>query len=257
MTSINRSEIVTARVPIRLQKLLSEAGVASRRACEDLILRGRVRVNGVVIDKLGSKAIPEVDQVAIDGVPIRLPQKVLYLFHKPRGVITSMFDPEGRKCVGDYANNLARRVFPVGRLDYNVSGLLLLTNDGMFAEKLSHPRFGVKRKYLARVKGDLTGQRIRLLERGLNFEDGFGRLVSVKEIEESKYSVDLVGSIKEPESLLEVVATEGRNHFVKNILDAVGLPVNKLSRIEFGPFRLGNIKSGQIREIALKEELLG
>ncbi len=257
MTSINRTEIETTRVPVRLQKLLAEAGVASRRACEELITNGRVRVNGVLINKLGSKAIPEIDDVTIDGVSIRLPQKVLYLFHKPRGIITSMSDPEGRACVGDYASNLAKRVFPVGRLDFNVSGLLLLTNDGMFAQKLSHPQFGIKRKYLARVKGELTAQRARLLEKGLSFDDGFGKLTSVKEVKESKVSVELLGTLKGPESLLEVVATEGRNHFVKNILDAVGLPVNKLSRIEFGPFRLGNIKSGQIREIALKEELLG
>lgn len=257
MNSVNRNEIDGARVPVRLQKLLAQAGVASRRACEELILRGRVRVNGKVIDQLGSKAVPEIDQVTIDGVPIRLPQKVLYLFHKPRGVVTTMSDPEGRTCVGDYASNLARRVFPVGRLDYNVSGLILLTNDGEFAQKLTHPQFGIKRKYIARVKGELTSQRAKLLVRGVHLEDGFGKLVSVENINESKLTLDMLGECKGAETLLEVVATEGRNHFVKNILDSVGLPVNKLSRIEFGPFRLGNIKPGQIREIALKEELLG
>jgi 23S rRNA pseudouridine2605 synthase len=257
MTSLNRSELDKDKLSVRLQKLLSEAGIASRRACEELITQGRVRVNGVVIDKLGSKAIPEVDQVTVDGVPIRLPQKVLYLFHKPRGVITSMFDPEGRVCVGNYAENLARRVFPVGRLDYNVSGLLLLTNDGDFAQKISHPQYGTKRKYLARVKGVLTQQRARLLQHGVTLEDGFGRLDSVSEISSSVYSENLIGTLKNEESLLEVVVEEGRNHFVKNILESVGLPVNKLSRIEFGPFRLGNIKSGQMRQIALKQELLG
>lgn len=252
---------------VRLQKLLSDAGIASRRACEELILSGRVCVNGVTVKKLGTKADLSSDKITVDSVPIRVPQKVLYVFHKPRGVITAMSDPEGRACVGDYVANLARRVYPIGRLDYNVSGLLLLTNDGDYAQKLSHPQYAIQRKYLARVKGELTKNRARVLVKGVAVKTksgsdsekakkpAFGKLLSVEVVAESKYSKDLVGELKEAETLLEVVATEGRNHFIKNILDTVGLPVNKLSRIEFGPYKLGNLKSGFIREVALKKDL--
>lgn len=264
----NKTNTQSETAGVRLQKILADAGIASRRAAEELILGGSVKVNGATVVKLGTRAFPDKDKITVNGKPIWTPKKVLYVFHKPRGVITSMSDPEGRVCVGDYVKNLAFRVYPVGRLDFNVSGLLLLTNDGELAQKISHPNFGIKRKYLARVKGELTKNRAKVLTKGIaikpspndkyskNKEAAFGKVVSVEQIPESKYTKDLVGEIKEPEILLEVVVAEGRNHFVKNILNTVGLPVTKLSRLEFGPYKLESLKSGCIRQMPIKKEIL-
>ncbi|HMO17306.1 MAG TPA: pseudouridine synthase [Oligoflexia bacterium] len=254
--SVNRKRVNEAREPVRVQKLLASAGVASRRACEELIKQGRVKVNGA-LSTLGSKAIPEVDIVTVDGAAVSLPQKVVVVFNKPRGVVTTMNDPEGRPCVGDFLRSLPIRLFPVGRLDFDVSGLLVLTNDGDFANSLLHPSRGIQRKYIARVKGELTPSRVRLLKKGMHLPDGPAIASSVTLINPDKLSKLLLGDPKEGESLIEVVVSEGRNHFVKRILEAVGLPVNKLSRVEFGPFTLKGIPVGKMRQVALREELLG
>lgn len=254
---VKRSELEKSRVPVRLQKLLSSAGVASRRACESLIKEGRVEVNGVQIKELGSKAIPDIDTVSVDGVPISLPQKVIIVLNKPRGVVTTMNDPEGRPCVGDYVKTLPMRVYPVGRLDFDVSGLLVLTNDGDFANRLMHPSNGFKRKYIARIKGSLNEKRINLLTKGIHLPDGLAVVTSVRAIHSNKDTRMLLGDPKPDESLIELVVVEGRTHFVKRVLEVVGTPVRKLSRIEFGPFTLQGIPSGRMRQVALREELYG
>lgn len=255
--SVNRDELTHSRAPVRLQKILAHAGVASRRASEELIKSGRVKVNDKTVTKLGTKAIPELDVIKIDEKEVFLPQKLIVVFNKPRKVITSMFDPEGRVCVGDYVKDMPVRLFPVGRLDYDVSGLLLLTNDGDYANKLMHPRYAVKRKYIARVKNKLTEKKKNILQHGIQLPDGVGMAKSVTAIIPTHETKSLVGNPSDHESLLEVIVTEGRNHFVKNILELVGLPVVKLSRTELGPFTLNGIPTGSMRQVALREELCG
>jgi 23S rRNA pseudouridine2605 synthase len=255
--SVNRVELESTRVPIRIQKILARAGVASRRACEDLIKEGRVHVNGILTTTLGSKAIPDIDTITIDGNPISIPEKIVIVFHKPRNVITSMFDPEGRPCVGDYLKELPYRLFPVGRLDFDVSGLIILTNDGDFGNKLLHPRYGIKRTYIARVKNQLTQKKIDILKNGIQLDDGFARVSEIRVLQPDSRTDFLLGTPKSDESLLELIVTEGRNHFVKNILETINLPVRKLSRTAFGPFTLQGISSGNMRQISMREELLG
>jgi 23S rRNA pseudouridine2605 synthase len=255
--SVNRSELASAQDPVRLQKILADSGVGSRRACEQFIIDGRIRVNGIKVTTPGSRAIPEKDEITFDGKVISVPQKVVYVFNKPRNVITSMVDPEGRPCVGDYLRDLPYRLYPVGRLDYDVSGLIVLTNDGNYANRLMHPRYGVRRTYIARVKNTLDEKKCSILQRGIQLRDGFARVHSVKNISPDKRTKALLGDPKTNESLIEISVTEGRKHFVKNILEAVHCPVEKLSRIAFGPYTLRGIPSGTLRQISHKEELFG
>ncbi len=244
--------------PIRLQKLLAEAGVASRRACEALIQGGRVEVNGSIVTKLGTHATPFVDKVRVDGVNIFIQEKVVYLFNKPKLVISSMKDPEGRPCVGDYVSDFKVRVFPVGRLDYDVSGLIVLTNDGSLSQSLLHPKYEVKRKYVARLRGQLTEKKIELLLRGISLPDGLARASSIKILDsKDKRYIKHVGQLKEGETLVSLEVKEGRNHFVKRIFEAVGAPVKGLMREEFGPYALGSIKPGEIRRVGFSGGLLG
>src|SRR5690606_31986313 len=156
----------------RLQKVLAHAGVGSRRKCEELILAGRVRVNGAVVTKLGTKVNPESDAIEIDGRPILHEKKAYYMFHKPKGVITSLHDPAGRQTVKDYLKGVRERVYPVGRLDYDSEGLLILTNDGELANRLMHPKYGVPKTYLATVRGVPDGGKLERLARGIRLEDG-------------------------------------------------------------------------------------
>ncbi len=244
--------------PIRLQKLLAEAGVASRRACEALIQGGHVEVNGSIVTKLGTHATPFVDKIRVDGVNIFIQEKVVFIFNKPKLVISSMKDPEGRPCVGDYVSDFKVRVFPVGRLDYDVCGLIVLTNDGALSQNLLHPKYEVKRKYVARVKGQLTDKKIELLLRGISLPDGFAKASAVKVLDrkDQRY-VKYVGALKEGELLVSLTVKEGRNHFVKRILEAVGTPVKGLMREEFGPYSLGNLKSGEIRRVGFTGGLYG
>ncbi len=256
-SSGERSEHEPARDLVRLQKILASAGIGSRRACEQYILDGRVRVNGVCVKTPGAKAIPEVDEITLDGKRISLPQKIVFIFNKPRNVITSMIDPEGRKCVGDFIKDLPYRLYPVGRLDYDVSGLLVLTNDGAYANRLMHPRYGIKRTYIARVKNQVTDKKIKLLLHGIQLDDGFAKAHSFRLLTPNKSTKALLGDPKETESLIEISVTEGRKHFVKKILEAVHCPVIKLSRTAFGPYTLKDIPSGGLRKISHREEHSG
>jgi 23S rRNA pseudouridine2605 synthase len=255
--SINRTELRASRQSVRLQKILADAGTGSRRACEKLIAEGRVRVNGVVVNTPGSKAVPDTDNITVDGRPVEIPQKKVFVFNKPRNVVTTMFDPEGRKCVGDYLRDIPYRLYPVGRLDYDVSGLLILTNDGDYANRLMHPRYGIVRTYHARVKNILTEKSIKLLCKGIHLKDGFARASSVRTLIPATSDIKLLGNPRDNESLVEIKVSEGRKHFVKNILEAVNCPVVKLSRVAYGPYTLKGIKTGTLRQIAHKEELFG
>ena len=223
---------------IRLQKALANAGVASRRACEELIVQGQVKVNGRLVTELGSRINPAEDKVTVRGVPVQFDVSRIYLaLNKPLGVISSMQDEEGRPDLSQFVTEYDR-VFNVGRLDAETTGLLLLTNDGELANQLAHPSFGVEKTYLARVTGSVTSQVVSALTSGFELEDGFIKADRVRLIDS-----------KPGESLVELVLHSGRNRIVRRMLDHVGHPVIGLVRKQFGPIMLGSLKSGQIRQL--------
>lgn len=223
---------------VRLQKALASAGVASRRACEELIKQGQVKVNGKLVVELGSRINPEIDQVTVRGVPVQFDSTRVYLaLNKPAGVISTMKDEEGRPDLSQFATDFDR-VFNVGRLDAETTGLLLLTNDGELANQLAHPAFGVEKTYVARVRGEVAQQTLRRLTDGFELEDGFVKADRARLLDSSK-----------GEALVELVLHSGKNRIVRRMLDHVGHPVLGLVRKQFGPIQLGNLKSGQMREL--------
>ncbi len=225
----------------RLQKLLSRAGIASRRRAEELILQGRVTVDGRPA-KLGDKADPAVNDIRVDGKPIALPTRLWYLaVNKPRGVVTACEPERDEPIVLDLVPEEMRPyVRPVGRLDKATEGLLLLTNDGELLHRLSHPRYGVRREYLVDVRGDV--KRALELEKGVQLEDGPARAVEVEILERRPGG----GQIR-------VVMVEGRKREVRRMCRAVGLDVRRLVRVAFGPVRLGRLKPGRWRHLTEEE----
>ncbi|MFM9279014.1 pseudouridine synthase [Paenibacillus jiagnxiensis] len=228
----------------RLQKILAQAGVASRRKCEELILAGKVEVNGETVTELGTKADPAQDIITVNGKPIKTEQKVYLMINKPKGVITSASDPEGRKIVSDYLKGIKERVYPVGRLDYDTEGLLLLTNDGEFANLLTHPRHHVPKTYLATVKGVPHGTELDKLRQGIQLEDG---MTAPAEVEYK--DVDPDGK----ESVIQITIYEGRNRQVRRMFEAISHPVIRLKRIAFGDLLLQNLKRGLTRPLTKDE----
>jgi pseudouridine synthase len=227
----------------RLQKFLSRAGVASRRAGEDLILAGRVVVNGAVVTNLGEKVVAGVDEVRVDGAVVELPNRLWYLMlNKPAGVVTTLRDPEGRPTVAAYIPADAPRLFPIGRLDYATTGLLLLTNDGEFAHLLMHPRHHVSKVYLAETDGVPDAEDLRRLREGIELDDG------------RTSPADAVLIEKRPgRGVVQVTLREGRKRQVRRMLSAVGHPVRTLSRIAYGPVPLGSLAEGSIRSLTAAE----
>jgi 23S rRNA pseudouridine2605 synthase len=231
--------------PERLQRALARAGYGSRRSCEQLIVDGRVKVDGRVAT-LGDKVEVEADRVEVDGSPVNLDPNVrYYALHKPAGVVTTMRDPQGRADIRALLPTDGPRVFPVGRLDRDTEGLLVLTNDGDLANRLMHPRFGVEKEYLAEVEGVPTPGHAARLRRGVELEDGVARARAAR-------VVDARGD----RGQLRLVMTEGRKREVRRLLAAVGLPVTRLVRLRVGPVRLGRLKPGTVRELSA-EEVLG
>ncbi|MFB5266003.1 pseudouridine synthase [Paenibacillus enshidis] len=228
----------------RLQKIIAQAGVASRRKCEELILAGKVEVNGETVTELGTKADPAQDIITVNGKPIKTEQKVYLMMNKPKGVITSASDPEGRKIVSDYFKGVKERVYPVGRLDYDTEGLLLLTNDGEFANLLTHPRHHVPKTYLATVKGVPHGTELDKLRKGVQLEDG---MTAPAEVEYK--DVDPDGK----ESVISITIYEGRNRQVRRMFEAISHPVIRLKRIAFGDLLLQNLKRGLTRPLTKDE----
>jgi 23S rRNA pseudouridine2605 synthase len=225
----------------RLQKILARAGFASRRGAEPIISEGRVTVNGETVRELGTKADLATDDVRVDGVRVRAPQSHVYLLlNKPRGVVTTRKDPEGRQTVMDLVPRLAG-LFPVGRLDVTTEGLILLTNDGAFAERVSHPRYEVPRVYQAKVHGVPDEQALGLLRRGVR-------------VEGETMSVDRVRVIEaETNAWLELTLHEGKHHEVRRMLEAVGHPVSKLRRVAVGPVTTRGLEPGQFRALTPAE----
>ena len=227
---------------VRLQKVLANAGVASRRASEELILAGAVKVNGSVVKELGTRINPELDKVSVRGTPIQLDSSRVYLaLNKPVGVISSMADEYGRPDLAQYAPR-DDRVYNVGRLDADTSGLIILTNDGDLANMLAHPKFGVSKTYLAKVEGQVSQQDIHKLLAGVELEDGV--MIADKAV--------LVDS-KVTESLVEITIHSGKNRVVRRMFDSIGHPVIDLVRRQFGPIQLGPLKPGQTRLLSKVE----
>lgn len=229
----------------RLQKVMAAAGVASRRVSEDLIVAGRVTVNGKVVTELGRRVDPLADQVAVDGTAVQLDTSRRYvMLNKPVGVVSSMRDEQGRPDLSRFTAEYPERLFNVGRLDAETSGLLILTNDGELAHVLAHPSFGVTKTYIARVRGVVTPQTIGRLTKGVELEDG--PIVADK-------AKLLQSNPRGDDSLVEVTLHSGRNRIVRRMLAEVGHPVVELVRRQFGPLHLGTLKSGQLRDLTKAE----
>jgi 23S rRNA pseudouridine2605 synthase len=227
----------------RLQKFMAEAGVASRRACEELIRQGRVTVNGETAS-LGRSVEPEQDRVELDGKPVQKEQRrTVILLYKPRGVVSTSSDPEGRRTVQDYFREIPERLYNVGRLDLNSEGLLLMTNDGALANRLTHPRYGVEKTYYAVCDGRLTASEAAKLTNGIELEDGVT----------APARVDAVRTTQRGDTSFLITIHEGRNRQIRRMLEAVGHRTLRLKRERFGPLSLGTLAPGEWRKLSDEE----
>jgi len=227
----------------RLQKLISQAGISSRRAAEEMILAGRVTVNDVVVTELGSKADPAIDSITVDGKPVRPVTSHLYiLLNKPAGYMTTLDDPEGRQLVTDLLPEIKERVYPVGRLDYNTEGLLLLTNDGEWANRLMHPRHEIDKEYHVRVRGKAHKSQIDQLAAGVLIDEKQTAPATVKLIKDG-----------EQNDWLSITIHEGRNRQIRRMCEAVSLSVVRLKRVRYGSLEIGSLKPGLFRLLTQTE----
>ncbi len=226
----------------RLQKYLSECGVASRRKCEEIILNKKVKVNGKIIDELGHK-VSDSDYITVNDIEVKKKEKEYYILYKPEKVICSVKDEKNRTTVIDYINT-NEKIFPIGRLDYDTSGLLLLTNDGELANMLTHPSHKVEKKYLAKIDGIINLKDIYMLENGIVLNG-----IKTKKAKAKIQKIDK----KNKKSFVELTITEGRNHQVKNMFGALGYKVLKLKRTNYDFLTLKNLSIGQSRKLTIKE----
>lgn len=228
---------------VRLQKVLAEAGIGSRRYCEELIGAGRVEVDGQTVRRFGARVDPEHQVIKVDGKRIPAKPGLMYLaFNKPSKVLTAMSDDRGRKTVTDYLGDRSERLFHIGRLDYDTEGLMLLTNDGELAHRLAHPSFEVAKTYLAEVTGPVPKDLGRRLQAGIELDDGVATADRFRVIDRSG-----------DRALVEITLHEGRKHIVRRMLAATGHPVSRLVRTDVGPIRLGNLKPGTSRDLTTRE----
>ena len=277
----NQTQPEERLVPMRLQKFLARAGAASRRGSENLMTAGRVTVNGQVVTELGSKVDPLVDQVAVDGVPVRLEGgPVTIMLHKPAGYVTTMSDPQGRPTVAELVpTDRFPGLFPIGRLDFDTTGLLLFSTDGELGNGLLHPRHHVEKRYLALVNGKPTPEQLAQLEQGIQLDDGMTAPAKASLVEgaEAKRALSMLevppavpdhepnGSVPSPQraailrkrsqqrAVVRVVLREGRKRQVKRMLSAIKHGVLTLHRDSFGPIELGDLPRGQWRELTPEE----
>ena len=228
---------------VRLQKVLAEAGLGSRRACEQLIVDGRVEVDGQIVTELGTRIDPGTQSVFVDTVRISTQTEKVYLvLNKPAGVVSTMSDPEGRPCLADYVRNNNERLFHVGRLDTETEGIILLTNDGELSNRLAHPRYEIPKTYLAKVKGQLAKDAGAILRAGIDLEDGFVKVDDFRLVDSTP-----------GRSVVEVTLHSGRNRVVRRLLSEIGHPVERLVRLRFGPIVLDEQKQGKIRPLRSDE----
>lgn len=226
---------------VRLQKFLADAGVASRRACEVIILEGRVAVNGKTIRELGTKVEPE-DSVALDGKTLKAKRKLYVALHKPPGFICSRNDPEKRPTASALLPAEWNNLYSVGRLDYLSEGLIFYTNDGDFSLRMTHPRYGIRKKYMVTVKGAVTPEVARAFTKGVYHEDEVLRAEEVRVIKASQGY-----------SLVEVTLKEGKNREVRRLFETQGLEIEKLQRVQIGPIKLGELPKGKWRTLTAPE----
>ena len=223
---------------VRLNKIIADAGVASRRGADQLILDGRVTVDDQIIIELGGKYDPQINKIAVDGEKIDAKKSNSYIaFYKPAGVISTMSDPEGRSNLGDFFKERGDRLFHVGRLDRDSEGLILLTNDGELAHRATHPSYGLEKRYLVEIEGEYSKSTTDQLLQGVRLEDGLARALKVV----------LVRSISKNHHWIEITIHEGRYHIIRRLIEALGMKVVRLVRIDFGPINLGDMKEGRHR----------
>jgi 23S rRNA pseudouridine2605 synthase len=235
-------------MPIRLQKVLSQAGVASRRASERLIREGRVEVNGRQVTEMGVQVDPERDVIAVDGRRVRVGGERRYIvLHKPRGCLSVLEDDRGRRAVRDLVPD-AQGLYPAGRLDYNSEGLLLLTDDGALTQRLTHPRYEHEKEYLVLVRGEPSVEGLRALRSGIELEDGRTAPARVGRVERTQW-----GYAPQGQMWLRFVLREGRKRQIRRMCDAVGLEVRRLVRVRIGPITLGELATGKHRALTADE----
>lgn len=228
---------------VRLQKVLATAGLGSRRKCEELIVQGRVTVDGVVVRELGVRVDPRDATIHVDGLRLQLDTSLVTVaLNKPAGVVSTMHDPEGRPSLAPFVADRSERLFHVGRLDAETEGLLLLTNDGELANRLAHPAHGVPKTYLATVEGNVRPAVGARLRQGVELEDGLVVVDAFRVVDSTPGA-----------TLVEVVIHEGRNRVVRRMLEAVGHPVTRLLRTQVGPIRLGDLRPGRTRVLGRDE----
>ena len=227
----------------RLQKILSHAGIASRRAAEQVILDGRVKVDGKIVTELGTKFDIEVNKISVDDKIINCAEKKVYiLLNKPKNVLTTVKDDRGRKTVIDLITDINERIYPVGRLDYDTEGLLLLTNDGELMNAVLHPKFQINKTYLVKITGEITETKLNKLRNGIQLEDGLTAPAIVRVIGKSS-----------TEAKIEITIHEGRNRQVRRMVSAIGCEVTKLKRIKFANLLIRDLKIGQYRKLTETE----
>ncbi len=227
----------------RLQKVIAQSGVTSRRKAEKLILEGKVKVNNKVVKELGTKVSPD-DKIEVEGIPLEKEIPVYYLLYKPRGVISSVKDEKGRKVVTDFFPDVEERIYPVGRLDYDTSGILLLSNDGEFANKIMHPKFGVEKVYVAKIKGIPSKIELAQLRKGVRDKGEVLKAIRYRVISTDK---------KKNVSVLELTLREGKNRHVRRMMEQLGYPVLKLKRERYGLLTLDGLRIGEYRKLNPKE----
>jgi 23S rRNA pseudouridine2605 synthase len=228
----------------RLNKIIADAGIASRRAADQLILEGRVSVNDKTVLELGGKYDPENDKIKVDGESLKINKSKTYLaFHKPAGVISTMSDPEGRANLGSYFADRKDRLYHVGRLDKDSEGLILLTNDGELAHRATHPSYGLEKKYLVEIEGDFNKGLSDQLLQGVKLEDGLARALKVVHVR----------AVTKNHHWVEITIHEGRYHIIRRLIESLGTKVLRLIRIEFGPIALGDMKVGRHRVLNSQE----
>ncbi|WP_017607953.1 pseudouridine synthase [Nocardiopsis xinjiangensis] len=234
---------------IRLQKALAAAGVASRRASEQMIAEGRVSVDGEIVRRFGARVDPEKSEIRVDDMRVvTAPDKLYFALNKPRGVVSTMWDPQGRPTLGDFTGQTTERIFHVGRLDTETEGLILLTNDGDLANRLTHPRYKVVKTYIAKVPGPVPRHVERRVRKGVELDDGPVEVDSFRVVDDA-----------EPKAMVEIRLHEGRKHIVRRLMEELGHPVSDLARTQVGPIGLNTLKPGTMRALTTQEvsELYG
>ena len=228
----------------RLNKIIADAGIASRRAADQLILDGRVSVNNQTVQELGGKYDPEIDEIKVDGESLKINKSKTYLaFHKPAGIISTMSDPDGRANLGDFFSDRKDRLYHVGRLDKDSEGVILLTNDGELVHRATHPSYGLEKKYLVEIEGEFNKSISDQLLQGVKLEDGLARALRVVQVR----------AVTKNHHWVEITIHEGRYHIIRRLIESLGMKVLRLIRLEFGPVSLGDMKSGRHRVLNSQE----